>query len=314
MITKRLVLMVAAALLVPACKKSGGGGGGGGWFVGDDGLMRQVQAGTVGETYDLGASETLHGIACRGRGEAFVVGAHGTLLVTDDGGESWAAEELPTTADLRAVATQDGGPVFVVGDGVFAVGTQAGAEGIVWTMRGERGTRFRSVAAAQRATTVLALDEEGGIWSYQAGQLVAQGRIPGARAVAVSPDGRTALVAGDGLQRSMDGGVTWARLPTNPGSVFEDSAVDDAGAGLAVGAAGLVALVDSEGRVLHQRVGTADLHTMHVGGWSATARDGYAAGDGGATWITRDGGWSWSAGPNLGANVRGVDEIGVAHR
>ena len=312
------ILFCTAALAVTGCKKgggTGGGGGGGGWFVGDGGMMRNVQNGELGAGYDLGASEKLYGIACRNRGEAWVVGAKGTLLYTSDGGDEWSSEVLPTTADLHALATQDAGPVFIAGDGVFFQGIADYLTGnVAWTSLGDGVAAFRSVAAAQQGTTVLAVSADGGLWSYEHGALVKRTTIAGARAIAVSPDGRTAILAGDGLQKSTDGGLHWAPLPANAGTVFEDVHVDNDGAGLAVGKAGVVALFDADGRVLHQTVGTADLHTMHVAGWSDSALEGYAAGDGGKTWITHDGGWTWSAGPDLGATVLGVDEIGEGHR
>lgn len=318
--TTLALVLLTATLAIPGCKKKtgdgGGGGGGGGWFVGTEGMMRKVQPdGSLGAPYGLGASERLNGIACRGFGEAWVVGARGTLLYTNDGGEDWSAEVLPTTADLRALATQDAGPVFVAGDGVFFTATPDPLSGFAsWTQVGDGVTKFRSLAAAQRGHTVLALSDDGGLWSFADGALTRRTTIPGARAVAVSPDGNTALVAGDGLARSTDGGVTWTRLAANAGTIFEDANVDDRGNGLAVGQAGVVAMFDTEGRVLHQKVGTADLHTMHVAGWSESALDGYTAGDGGQTWLTHDGGWTWTAGPNVGATVLGVDEIGDGHR
>ncbi len=317
--TKLALVLLTAVLAVPGCKKKGGtgggGGGGGGWFVGTEGMMRNVVGDQLGTSYELGASETLYAIACRYQGEAWVVGAHGTLLYTSDGGEDWSSEALPTTADLHALATQDAGPVFVAGDGVFFSGLPEYVTGeVAWTALGDGVTKFRSLAAAQHGTTVLAVSDDGAVWSYTKGALTRRTTIAGARAVAVSPDGNTALVAGDGLSRSTDGGATWTQLSANPGTVFEDVRVDDDGAGLAVGKAGAVAMFDAGGRVLHQQVGTVDLHAMHVAGWSDSALEGYAAGEGGQTWITRDGGWSWQAGPNVGAKVLGVDQIGVGHR
>jgi len=317
--TKLALVLLTAALAIPGCKKKGdgggGGGGGGGWFVGTEGMMRKVEDGQMGAPYGLGATERLNGIACRGVGEAWVVGANGTLLYTNDGGEDWSAEVLPTSADLRALATQDAGPVFVAGDGVFFTANPDAVTGFAeWKQIGDGVTKFRSLAAAQRGPTVLALADDGTLWSYADGALTKRATIAGARAIAISPDGHTALAAGDGLARSTDGGVTWTKLSANPGAVFEDANVDDLGNGLAVGQAGVVALFDADGRVLHQQVGTADLHTMHVAGWSSSALDGYTAGDGGQTWITHDGGWTWSAGPNVGATVLGVDEIGAGHR
>src|SRR5262249_21024170 len=146
---------------------------------------------------------------CRYLGEAWVVGASGTLLYTNDGGHSWAAQTIPTGADLRAIATQDAGPVFVAGDGVFLTSTDTGAH---WASLGDGVTKFRSVAAAQQGTTVLAVSDDGRVFAYDNGALVQRATIAGARAVAVSPDGETALLVGNGIQRSIDGGQIWTPL------------------------------------------------------------------------------------------------------
>ena len=314
-----VLFTAAAAIATTGCKKKGtgdGGGGGGGWFVGERGMMQNIsEDGELADPYDLGSTERLNEIACRGLGEAWVVGAHGTLLYTNDGGDSWSAEVLPTAADLHALATQDSGPVYFGGDGVFFTGVPDALTGAVtWNSIGDGVTQFRSLAAAQKGTTVLAVSADGGVWSYENGALVKRTTIAGARSVAVSPDGRTALIAGDGLLRSRDAGMTWTVLPANAGEVFAEGHVENDGAALAVGKAGIMAMVDADGRVIHQRLGTADLHTMHTKGWTASALDGYAAGDGGATWVTHDGGWTWETGPNVGATVLGVDEIGEGHR
>lgn len=81
--SKLVLLCAVLATTSAACKKKGTGGGSGGWFVGEGGTMKNVDDdGAVGEGYDLGASETLHAIACRYLDEAWVVGDHGTLLYT----------------------------------------------------------------------------------------------------------------------------------------------------------------------------------------------------------------------------------------
>ena len=317
---KLAILLCAALAMTAACRKRGTGTGGGGWFVGTDGLMANVtQQGLIGPGYDLGSSETLYGIACRYSNEAWVVGAHGTLLYTSDAGAHWSAQELGVGGDLRALATQDAGPVFVAGDGVFLTGVPAPLTGATtWRSLGDGVTRFRYLAAAQRGETVLAIDDAGGLWSYENDQLVRRTAIEGARAVAVSPDGETVIVAGAGLSRSLDGGKTFAPLAVDAGARFADVRIDDDGEALAVGAAGMVARIDGEGRVLTQRVGTADLKTLHVGSpdddsgnYSGT---GYTAGEGGQVWRTDDFGWSWKQGPNLGRTVLGIDEIGDGHR
>ncbi|HEY4240811.1 MAG TPA: YCF48-related protein [Kofleriaceae bacterium] len=299
------------------CKKgtgggTGGGGGGGGWLVGSSGLMVNVTPLGEVHSYPLGAAEDLRSIACRYEGEAWVVGDHGTTLYTDDGGETWTAQELPTQATLRAVATQDAGPVFVAGDGVLMRTLDDGAH---WTQLGAAGTSYVSVSAAEAGPTVLAIDATGGLWNYAAGAFshhAEDAAITGARAVAVSPDGELAMVAGAGLARSADGGVTWTALAIPAGESFADVRIDDDGSAVAVGAAGAIASIARDGTVTVTHVGTANLHTLYVAhGWGNT---GYAAGEGGQVWLTHDGGATWSAGPTVDGTVLGIDDVGVDHR
>ena len=306
---KTKLAVVCVALAAVGCKKNGtgtgGGGGGGGWFVGSEGLMQNVTpAGTPGHGYDLGSTAELRGIACRYAGEAWVVGNAGTLLYTSDAGVTWSAQIVPTNADLRTLATQDLGPVFVAGNGTFLVTKDTGA---TWTELGDATTAFRSLAAAQAGDTVLALADDGGLWSYN-GALTRIGTLAGMRALAVSADGQVAVAAGTGMMMSKDAGLTWTALAVDPSLTFDDVRIAEDSSAVAVGTAGAIANIDPTGAVTVQHVGTANLHTV------ALDDTGYAAGDGGQILVTHDDGLSWSLGPALGATVWGVDEIGDGHR
>lgn len=307
---KTKLAFLCVALAAVGCKKNGtgtgGGGGGGGWFTGSSGLMQNVTpAGTLGHAYELGSTVDLRGIACRYSGEAWVVGNAGTLLYTSDAGATWSAQVVPTTADLRTLATQDFGPVFVAGNGTLLVTKDTGA---TWTELSNGTTAFRSMAAAQAGDTVLALADDGGLWSYN-GVLTRTGTLAGMRTLAVSPDGQVALAAGAGMMMSRDAGVTWTALAVDPSITFDDIRIAEDGDAVAVGTGGAIANIDgATGAVSVQHVGTANLHTI------ALDDTGYAAGDGGQILVTHDGGLTWSLGPVLGGTVWGVDEIGDGHR
>jgi photosystem II stability/assembly factor-like uncharacterized protein len=313
---KATILCIGVLLATGACKRTGGGGGGGGgggWLVGTAGMMLHVDTDGTASGYDAASTETLNGIACRYSGEAWVVGTQGTLLYTDDAGASWQPQALPTTADLRTLATQDFGPVFVAGNGVFLTSTDTGAR---WTSLGDGTANFRSLAAAQDAETVLAVSDDGGLWSYENQQLLERTSLAGARAIAVSPDGETAIVVGDNLiAKSTDAGRTWSTLPGTENVRYDDVRIDANGQAVAVGNGGAIAHIAVDGSIVMQHIGTADLHTVHIAetgeGYESV---GFAAGEGGQVWITRDGGWSWAEGPNAGQTVLGVDEIGDGHR
>ena len=309
------VAIVCAGLAALGSADCNKGGGGGGWLVGTEGMMANVGTdGRLGEGYDLGATETLNAIACRYQAEAWVVGDHGTVLYTSDGGRSWETQDIGTTANLRALATQDGGSVFVAGDGVFLTANPSYTTGQArWTQLGDGVTRFVSIAAAQHGTTVLAVSDDGAVWSHANGQLVKQTTLAGVRAVAVSVDGKIAFAAGDGLFRSDDAGKTWRAIAVDATFAYDAIRIDETGDAVAVGTHGVVSRVDRNDQVLTQYVGTADLKTIHIAESDDYTGTGYAAGVGGQIWITQDSGWTWTQGPNVGRTVLGADEIGDGH-
>lgn len=318
---KTAILCVGLALSVGACKKSGGGGGGGsggsgggggGWMIGELGLMINVMPDGSTSRYNLDSKVDLNAIACRYLGEAWVVGDQGTLLYTKDGGASWLPQALSTTADLRAVATQDWGPVFVGGDGVLLTSTDTGRS---WRAIGDGTLSIRSLAAAQDAEVALAVSEDGGVWSYTGKQLTKLTAFDGARAVAISPDGQTAMVVGDNLlARSTDGGQTWTQLSGGDSVRYDAVRIDGNGRIVAVGQRGTIAHVSSSGSVVMQHIGGGDLHTVHVaepdGDYGAI---GYTAGQGGQIYLTNDGGWTWAAAANAGGTILAADMIGENH-
>ena len=312
----KLVWVCVASLAAVGCKKSGGGtggggGGGGGGFTGSSSMMSFVNPkGAVDHGYQLGFSAELRGIACRYSGEAWVVGTAGTLLYTNDAGTTWTREAIPTQADLRTLATQDFGPVFVAGNGTFLVTKDTGK---TWQELGDGVTAFRSMSAAQDGQTVLALSDDGGLWSYD-GALHRTATLAGMRAISVSEDGQLAIAAGNGMMMSRDGGKSWTGLAVDPSITFDDVRIGVDGDAVAVGAAGAIANVDPSGAVTVQHVGTADLHTVHVADATDTDAVGFAAGEGGQVLVSHDGGLTWSLGAKLGATVWGVDQIGDGHR
>jgi len=308
---KTAILCAVSTTSLAGCGK----GGGGGWLVGSDGLMVNISpTGELGDGYNTGATEKLNGIACRYLDEAWVVGDRGTLLYTADAGHSWSAQNLGTTADLRSLATQDDGPVFVVGNGVFFTAQpQYGSGSAEWTQVSDGSANFRSIAAAQEGTTVLAVSDDGGMWSYANGTLTRTTTLAGMRAIAVTPDGRSAFAVGDGIYQSRDGGATWNSIAVDPSFAYQAVSIDDTGSAVAVGDNGVVSRIDDEGRVLTQHVGEATLMAVHISQSDDYSGVGYASGVGGQVWLTDDAGWTWTKGPNVGRTVLGVDQIGFGH-
>jgi photosystem II stability/assembly factor-like uncharacterized protein len=306
------LFIACTTVLAMACKKNttgggGGGGGGGGWLVGEAGLMVNIDDGKPQGAYELGSDEQLNAIACRGLTEAWVVGAHGTVLHTADAGDEWEAIAVPTSAPLRALATLDAGPVVVGGDGTFLVTTDGGTS---WTDYGDGRTSFRSLAASHGSPRVFAVSDDGGLWTFDAGVLARRTTQPGARAVHEAVAGDVVMMAGRGITRSRNAGTTWEPLAVDPDLVWNDIRVNADGSAVAVGELGAIANVDATGQVSVQYVGDATLRTLHTHHNAI----GYAAGDDGVVLITDDVGASWRNGPNVGRTVLGVDEIGLGHR
>jgi photosystem II stability/assembly factor-like uncharacterized protein len=291
----------------------GGGGGGGGWLVGKAGLVSSVNDdGKVGTTLTEG-DDQLNAIACRYVGEAWVAGDNGTVLYTNDGGSNWSVQTVPTASNLRSVATQDSGPVFIVGDGVFLTTSNTGK---TWTSLGNGSTSFVSVATAQEAATVLAVDSNGGVWSYDetTGALAQRTTVAGASAVAISPTGQQAVLVGAGVWLSSDGGVTWTAVSAaSPTLALTAVSIDDDGNAVAVGAAGAIASFNFTGSFSVQHLGTAGFNALHIADPDDTDRTGYAVGEGGVVYITHDSGTTWELGPNVGKTVYGVDVVGLGH-
>jgi photosystem II stability/assembly factor-like uncharacterized protein len=295
---------------------SAGGGGSkpGGWLTGEAAILAHVgDDGSLAYGNAPIAAVQLNNIACRNQGEAWVVGNGGSLLYTNDGGATWVQQQVPTTADLRAVGTQDDGPVFVVGNsGMFLESDDTGA---TWRNLGDGVAAFRSIAASQDGGTVLAISDDGGVWSYDGAAIARTATLTGARAVALSPDGVLALVVGtNAMWSSADSGTTWTQLNVGQTVSFDDVRLDQDGNGVAVGTGGAVALVQPNGEIVMNHAGTADLHTVHIGGWGSVGEQGYTAGEGGQVYLSEDGGWNWELGPNIGQTIYGVDSIGEGHR
>ena len=93
------------------------GDGGRGLLVGDGGtILRQDMDGSWVDK-GPGESADLYALTLRGD-RAIAVGSGGTILVSDDGGDSWSPQESGTEATLRAITLLEGGGAVAVGDGV----------------------------------------------------------------------------------------------------------------------------------------------------------------------------------------------------
>lgn len=86
-----------------------------GGLVGKATLLRMRNSATKWEPVPLNTSEALLDIYINGRG-GWIVGANGTILRTDDGGQTWQQEKSPTSISLTSIFFLNPGQGWIGGD------------------------------------------------------------------------------------------------------------------------------------------------------------------------------------------------------
>lgn len=323
----RLRPLVLALLLTPfACTSdgdkndgpdSGGDGDGDGdpsfWLVGDEGTMIRVDGEGDASGYPLDIDADLLAIACHGSRTAWVAGEAGTVLHSNDAGQSWSsitADVLNTSGSWRALAVAEHSPegaesLWLVGDGGAIAHTPDG--GASWIAVPGADVSFTGVATGPDGNTAIAVADDGSIWqidehsatSIHAGSVALRGvdlAEHADAAVAVGDDGTMLRFAGDGW--------TPVELPTDRDLFAVRVAADDSRT-VAVGEDGLVVrIVGGDVELLDTQDST--LRALHLG---ADGR-GQSVGDAGTVLSSSDGGVSWIAWTLTdGATLRGVDDF-----
>ena len=188
------------------------------------------------------------------------VGARGTVMMSDDGGRTWIAEQLETPLSLIDVAVQGERRVTV------------GQMGSIWVS--DSGEEWRAVESGT---------EE---------RLMAVGMNAAGLAIAVG--------SFDLILLSYDSGATWEESPLTLAPHVEgnydphlfDVQVNPDGSALIVGEFGLILRTADEGRNWDiVRQGIASLSGVHV----RLDGTGFAVGQDGAVLRTLDGGKSWTS-------------------
>jgi photosystem II stability/assembly factor-like uncharacterized protein len=186
---------------------------------------------------------------------AYVLCEPSTVMVTTDGGATWAARDTGAKGRLRAIAFPDATRGFVAGDGGLLLATEDG--GKTWQAR-------------QTGTTENLTDIEF------AGQ---SGWISGYTGV---------------LLHSGDGGRTWARQASGTSQSIESMFFLDAEHGWAVGWAGTILRTSNGGQTwepIRSPAASWSLSSVYF----RDAKNGWAVGFAGQILRSRDGGATWDA-------------------
>jgi photosystem II stability/assembly factor-like uncharacterized protein len=196
-----------------------------------------------------------------------VVGKQGTIVASDDGGQTWGVQPSGVTVRLDGIDILAGGTGWAVGgDG-----------------------------------TILFTDDSGNSWVGQDSQVASALRD------VYASDDLTAVVVGDGgvILKTTDGGTNWGSIPSGVGTDLNE--VEFVGAqGWAVGDGGVIlTTIDSGGTWSSQSSGTStNLHDVSFAdgshGWAVGASGTVLrTSDGGASWNAQ-------VNPHSTATLRGV--------
>jgi photosystem II stability/assembly factor-like uncharacterized protein len=288
----------------------GDGDGDGFWAVGVSSEMLRVDDGEILDGYplDLPGDPDLNGIACRGFAQAWVVGDAGTVLRTDDGGQSWQAGTTPTLADLEDVAVGHF-QAWAVGEVVLT----SPDDGSTWAaFPGDPGVDLVSVTTDHDGEVAFAADTTGDLYRFDlGGTTVAHDGAAALHDVSLSSDGQHVVAVGFAGTAivSHDGGLVFETLDLGTSQTLRAASVSaDGQTVVAVGDDGVVAMADPSGTVVERPAGPgAALFDVH-----ADASDGIqAVGEFGRVLLSDDAGGTWVVltSPS-GRTLFGIDAIG----
>jgi photosystem II stability/assembly factor-like uncharacterized protein len=254
-----------------------------------------------------GTASALSAVACTSPLDGWAVGAAGTILVTSDGGETWAAPTtpVPTTHDLSGVAFADAGHGWAVGAAGTILVTSDGGE--TWaapttpvpTTHDLAGVAFVDAChgwAVGAAGTILTTTNGGATWAAPSAPVPTTHDLS-AVAFIDAGHGWTAGAAGTILATS-DGGATWAAQTAPAGTPdLAGAAFVGAKQGWVVGAGGTVLETLSAGipDVTAPVTSTTGLQADGHSGWrnaaqTVTLKRADAGSGVAATYVVVDGG------------------------
>lgn len=314
-------VLLALMLLAPlACKgnddddgtDSEGDGDGDGpsfWLVGDEGTMIQMSADGQASGYPLDLDVDLLAIACHGTRTAWVAGEAGTVLHSDDAGQSWRSINLDVTGHWRALAVAEHSPegaesLWLVGDAGLIAHTPDG--GASWIAVPGAEVNFTGVATEGDGSSALAVADDGSIWRLDDHATPIHTSARALHGVAVAAHAEAAIAVGDNGTMLRSIGADWETIELSiTADLFAVRVAADDSVTVAVGQDGLVVRIQGEDIEVVDS-GGATLRGLHLG---ADGR-GQAVGDAGTVRWSIDAGETWSSW-SLAAvpTLRGVDDF-----
>ena len=186
---------------------------------------------------------------------AYVLCEPSTVMITTDGGATWAARGTGAKARLRAIAFTEANRGFVAGDGGLLLATEDG--GKTW--------QDRQTGTTESLTDIEFVGQSGWVAGY------------------------TGV-----LLHSGDGGRTWAKQTTGTSQSIESMFFLDAERGWAVGWAGTILRTANGGKIWEQikaPAATWSLSSVYF----RDAKNGWAVGFAGQILRSHDGGATWDA-------------------
>jgi photosystem II stability/assembly factor-like uncharacterized protein len=253
----------------------------------------------------------LTAVGCVDGGRGWVVGTHGTVLRTADGGATWEDQNPGIGGDLYDLAAVDARTAWVVGEAGTVLSTRDG--GLHWRLRDVHSTETLLAVRAISRRRILVTGSRGTIRVTKDGGRTWSRQYPKSRENLFSvafPDASHGWIgAGNGLiLATTDGGRVWRAQLTYSRADFYGIAFSDRRHGIAVGSAGTVLRTEDGGCTWsHVESGVSSQLGAVAYSSASVAR---AVGAGGVVLTTRDGGRSWARGRLPTTSMYGALSVG----
>lgn len=184
------------------------------WICGQNGkIVRSIDAGKTWKNLDAGVTQHLQDIAAWDEHRLVAVGNDGVVIISNDGGESWARVEVPKSKvdnKLIRVRTSYGGNAWICG--ILGTALSTDDYGATWVRRmPEQDIAYNDIAFATQNIGVIVCE------------------------------------FGE-IKRTEDGGDTWAQVKSPVESSLEAICFNGGGIGIAVGLGGVILRTSDYGK------------------------------------------------------------------